>query len=210
MREAPLIKKHATLPECFSKNGYHALSMGNIYHAHTTTVGRDSGQWAFDEWLGTIGGGPADKSHITSRDKNLIDGQPGPPSENTKGGGSEFAWGSTSVPTEKTRDYDTAQWATEQLNTTNLYSSPSAFLNPTSPSTSPRNSTTSTIWKKFRPPKSPSMISPTSALRAGNKNSSPPPTTSGSKKTACSTKSPAFTMSLIAEGKISCAESEGP
>ncbi len=115
MRDSRLIQEHATLPEYFSKNGYHSLSMGKIYHAHTTAEGRDSGQWAFDEWHNTVGGSPPDKNHITSRDKNLIDGQPGPPSKNTKSGGSEFAWGPTVGPRETTSDYQTALWAAEQL-----------------------------------------------------------------------------------------------
>ncbi|MFM1558813.1 MAG: hypothetical protein ACKJSK_05835 [Roseibacillus sp.] len=39
MLNAPLIQKHATLPEYFSKNGYLSLSRGKIFHRHRTVKG---------------------------------------------------------------------------------------------------------------------------------------------------------------------------
>lgn len=115
MLESNLVKTYATLPEYFSKNGYTARSMGKIFHRHATENGADSGHWAFDEWFPTKGGGGADRKHITSRNRNLIDGKPAPDSEYTRRGGSEFAWGPTSGPKEEMKDYRTAQWAADQL-----------------------------------------------------------------------------------------------
>lgn len=115
MRGSKLIQTHATLPEYFSKNGYHSLSCGKIFHAHATPNGRDLGQWAFDYWEPTQGGSPVDRKRFTSRDRNIINGEPGPPSEHTRSGGSEFAWGPTKGGKEKTKDYRTAQWAAAQL-----------------------------------------------------------------------------------------------
>ena len=115
MLDSELVQTHATLPEYFSKNGYHSLSMGKIFHAHQTPNGADKGQWAFDEWHETKAGSGVDRTALTSRDKNLIAGEPGPPSKHTKGGGSEFSWGPTRGPKEETSDFQTALWAAEQL-----------------------------------------------------------------------------------------------
>lgn len=115
MRQSALIQQHATLPEYFSKNGYHALSRGKIFHAHATASGRDVGQWAFDHWEPTKGGSPVDRRHVTSRNKNLINGKQGPPTKHSPSGGSEFAWGPTTGLKEETKDYQTALWAAEQL-----------------------------------------------------------------------------------------------
>ncbi|MDF1656874.1 MAG: sulfatase [Verrucomicrobiales bacterium] len=115
MLDAELVKAHATLPEYFSKNGYHSLSMGKIYHAHHGAGGVDKGQWAFDEWHNTESGSGVNRDKVTSRDKNLIDGKPGPPSKYTKGSGSEFSWGPTKGPKEETSDYKTALWAAGEL-----------------------------------------------------------------------------------------------
>ncbi|MEM6915522.1 MAG: sulfatase [Verrucomicrobiota bacterium] len=115
MLGSELVQGHATLPEYFAMQGYATLSMGKIYHAHHTAKGTDKGQWAFQEWLPNQGGSGVDQSKVTSRDKNLIDGEPGPPSNHTSSGGSEFAWGPTKGPKEETSDYKTALWAAEQL-----------------------------------------------------------------------------------------------
>lgn len=115
MLDSRLVQKHATLPEYFSKQGYQSISRGKIFHAHATTNGRDRGQWAFDTYVSGGSGSGVDRSTVYSRDKNLINGKPGPKSKNTKGGGSEFAWGATKGTKEETRDYQTAQWAAEQL-----------------------------------------------------------------------------------------------
>ena len=115
MLHSELVKTHATLPEYFSMQGYHSLSMGKIYHAHNTVSGADKGQWAFDEWHNVEGGVGVDLTQVTSRDKNLIQGKPGPPSKYTQRSGSEFAWGPTRGPKEETNDYKTALWAASQL-----------------------------------------------------------------------------------------------
>ena len=115
MLHSELVQTHATLPEYFAKNGYHTISRGKIFHAHASKTGRDDGQWAFEEWLPRTKGIGVDRAKLYSRNQNIINGQPGPPSEYTKRGGSEFAWGPTKGPKEETGDYRNAQWAAEQL-----------------------------------------------------------------------------------------------
>ncbi len=115
MLNAPLVKTHATLPEYFAKHGYETISRGKIFHAHASASGADKGQWAFEKWHPGEGGVSVDRKKVTSRDKNLINGKPGPKSAYTKRGGSEFAWGPTQGPTEQTRDFKTAVWASNQL-----------------------------------------------------------------------------------------------
>jgi arylsulfatase A-like enzyme len=115
MLDAPLLRGHATLPEYFSKHGYVSKSMGKIFHRHATSNGADPGHWAFDQYEPTRGGSPVDQSRVTSRNRNLINGKPGPESAHTGRSGSEFAWGPTRGPKEETKDYQTARWAAEQL-----------------------------------------------------------------------------------------------
>ncbi|MDF1824758.1 MAG: sulfatase [Verrucomicrobiales bacterium] len=115
MLAAELVQTHATLPEYFAKNGYHSLSMGKIFHSHHTATGTDKGQWAFEEWHDVEIGSSVNRDKLTSRDRNLIHGKPGPPSKYTKSSGSEFSWGPTKGPIEETRDYKTARWAAEKL-----------------------------------------------------------------------------------------------
>ncbi len=115
MLKVPLVQQYATLPEYFAQHGYATISRGKIFHAHATAGGRDQGQWAFEQWSGGTGGSRVDRSHLTSRDKNLIDGKPGKESQFTKGNGSEFAWGPTEGGLAETSDYKTAEWAADQL-----------------------------------------------------------------------------------------------
>ena len=115
MLDAPLVQTHATLPEYFSKHGYVSLSMGKIYHKHATAHGLDAGQWAYDLYEPAQGGGGVNPDRLTSRNKNLINGKPGSPSQHNQGGGTEFAWGPTQKGKEVTKDYQTAVWAGGQL-----------------------------------------------------------------------------------------------
>ena len=115
MLNAPLVQAYATLPEYFSKHGYSSLSMGKIFHKHGAKHGLDAGQWAYDRYQPASGGGGVNKGRVTSRNKNLIKGKPGPVSEHNKGGGTEFAWGPTAKGKEATKDYQTAVWAAAQL-----------------------------------------------------------------------------------------------
>lgn len=109
------VQEYATLPEYFSRNGYHTLSRGKIAHAHYTENGSDRGQWMYDHWETTQGRNNLIQSSVTSRDKNLIAGQPGAPSKYTSSSGSPFSWGVMGAATEETSDYQTALWAAEQL-----------------------------------------------------------------------------------------------
>ena len=120
MRGSALIQTHLTLPEYFSKHGYHTLSTGKIFHKHPG----DEGHWAFDEWVATDGGSGSrpDEERITSRNRNLLDGKPAPlpasKSEGNEGGdgeGTEFSWGPTKGPKEDSRDWNAADWAAAQL-----------------------------------------------------------------------------------------------
>ncbi|MGB7344110.1 MAG: sulfatase, partial [Pirellulaceae bacterium] len=115
MLRSPLVQQHATMPEYFAKQDYQTISRGKIFHAHATANGQDKGQWAFESWHRGEGGNGVDRKRVTSRDKNLINGQPGAASKFTQGGGSEFAWGPTRGAIEETGDHKTAVWAAEQL-----------------------------------------------------------------------------------------------
>ena len=116
------VQKHLTLPEYFSKNGYFTLSTGKIFHRHPG----DSGQWAWDLWFDGEGGkgGGADKDHVTSRSKNVVDGKkdvvtavPSQGDEGGEGEGTDFAWGPTTGNKEETKDWQAADWAVKQLAT---------------------------------------------------------------------------------------------
>ncbi|RMD84812.1 MAG: iduronate sulfatase [Lentisphaerae bacterium] len=112
LKRDPKAKDLVTLPEYFSKHGYYTLSMGKIFHKHPVPGQKelDSGQWAFDEWHKTFPGvGPASK-------KRPVCGVPNLPEE--KGYHRiGFDWGPTKVNDEKQmKDYKTAVWAAEQLN----------------------------------------------------------------------------------------------
>ena len=119
MLKSPLVQSHATLPEYFAQHGYDTISRGKIFHAHAGEGGRDRGQWAFERWEGGAGGTPVDRQRLTSRDRNLVRGQPGPKSDFTESGGSEFSWGPTVGTTEQMSDYQTARWAVEELSRPN-------------------------------------------------------------------------------------------
>ena len=115
MRNSKKVQQHATLPEYFSKNGYRSISRGKIFHKHVDAGGEDQGHWSFDHWEAARGGVGVDKTKITSRNRNLINGRPGPETNHSKPRGTEFAWGPTKGPKEKTKDFQTAQWAAKQL-----------------------------------------------------------------------------------------------
>ena len=71
---------------------------------------------AYDFYEPTRSGSGVDRKQVTSRNKNLINGQPGPSkTANQSSGGTEFAWGPTKQGIEGTKDYKTAVWAAEQL-----------------------------------------------------------------------------------------------
>jgi len=120
MRGSNLVQTHLTLPEYFSKHGYQTLSTGKIFHKHPG----DEGQWAYDQWAASEGGSGSrpDPEHVTSRNRNLIDGKPAPfaplKSDGNEGGegeGTEFAWGPSRGPKEESKDWKSAEWAAAQL-----------------------------------------------------------------------------------------------
>jgi arylsulfatase A-like enzyme len=121
MLDSKLVQTHYTLPEYFSKHGYRTSSTGKIFHKHAG----DEGHWAFDEWVATEGGSGSqvDPEHLTSRNKNLVNGKPAhfPPwkragNEGGDGeGGTEFAWGPSRGPKEESRDWKAAAWAAAQV-----------------------------------------------------------------------------------------------
>ncbi len=111
LRNAPKAKDLLTIPQYFSKHGYHSLSRGKIFHVHPAGGDKrgDQGQWAFDEWHASEGwAGPIS-------DERPVNGLPNLPGD--KGYHSTgFDWGPTVGNDEtKMKDYQTAQWAVEQF-----------------------------------------------------------------------------------------------
>lgn len=108
------IKTHATLPEYFSKHGYHSLSTGKIFHKHATENGADWGQWAFDTFRHTTHENRPDKDRLTHQGKGVVDGRKavGPPPQYSWGA---LSWGPCTDPLEETMDYTTCDWARQQL-----------------------------------------------------------------------------------------------
>ncbi len=120
MRGSELVKTHLTLPEYFSKHGYHTLSNGKIFHKHPA----DEGHWAFDQWEDSAGGSGSrpDPERLTSRRQNLLNGKPIPRPEVKREGlkagdtdGTEFSWGPTKGPKEDSKDWNAAEWAATAL-----------------------------------------------------------------------------------------------
>ena len=111
LRNAPKTKDLLTIPQYFSKHGYHSLSQGKIFHVHPAggDPRGDQGQWAFDEWLPAKGwAGPISKERPVNGLPNL----PGDKGYHSKG----FDWGPTVGNDEtKMKDYVTAQWAVGQF-----------------------------------------------------------------------------------------------
>ncbi|WP_198416700.1 sulfatase [Marinilabilia rubra] len=114
LKNAPKAKDLITLPEYFSKHGYHSISMGKIFHKHSIPgqKKKDNGEWAFDEWHKTLAGvGTISK-------ERPVNGLPNLPNEKKSYHYKAFDWGPTKGNDEtKMKDYQTAKWASEQLNT---------------------------------------------------------------------------------------------
>ena len=112
LKDAPKAKGLVTIPEYFSKHGYHSLSMGKIFHKHGTAVAGeiDEGQWAFDEWHdapSTVGAVTKDKPANGLLD---LDGNP------AKGKAAVFDWGPARGNDETLmKDHKVVSWAAEQL-----------------------------------------------------------------------------------------------
>ncbi len=113
LRNAPKAKDLLTLPQYFSKHGYHSLSRGKIFHVHEWEgePRADHGQWAYDEWVQARGWAPPISDE---RPVNQL-----PPDPDTGPHGyiyRAFDWGPTEGNDEtRMRDYRTATWAAEQL-----------------------------------------------------------------------------------------------
>ncbi|TWU46197.1 Choline-sulfatase [Rubripirellula tenax] len=108
------VKTHATLPEYFSKYGYHTLSNGKVFHKHGTEHGVDFGHWAFDEHARARQGvkDSPDTTRYTSSKSGVINGQKRPEFKSTS---SKLTWGPTTSPFEETVDFRVADWSREQL-----------------------------------------------------------------------------------------------
>lgn len=106
LKKAPLAKDLVTLPQYFSKHGYHTLSRGKIFHKH----GEDEGQWAYDEWVPAKGG----VGVIGERPVSGVQFDADDSSSHAK----TFDWGPTKGNDEKLmKDYITAEWAVKELST---------------------------------------------------------------------------------------------
>lgn len=115
MTYSEIVKKNATLPEYFSKNGYHTLSNGKIFHKHGTKNGKtDFGAWAYDEFARgrRYNNDGADSKYVTSSKAGVINGKKNP---DFKAKDSKLSWGPTKDTFEETVDYAVADWATKQL-----------------------------------------------------------------------------------------------
>lgn len=110
MKMAPRSQNAETLPEYFSRHGYHTLSKGKIYHKHPGWTGMDEGQWAFDEWEPSGGSTGIDQADLPLNNLPLLGEKVA-----QKGRKDEFDWGPTVNPVEETKDYLTTAWAADQL-----------------------------------------------------------------------------------------------
>jgi len=122
LKNAEKAKNLITLPEYFSQNGYHTLSMGKIFHRHPIPGSKeqDQGQLAFDEWHNDPGG-----VRTISRERP-VNGLPNLPNEDMSNYHAwAFDWGPTEGNDEtKMKDYRTAKWAAEQLLTRDFEGKP--------------------------------------------------------------------------------------
>jgi len=109
-----VVKKNATLPEYFSKNGYYTLANGKIFHKHGAEYGTDFGHWAFDEFARArrYEKDPVDKKQYTASKSGIINGEKKPEFQAKN---SKLSWGPTTDSFEETVDYKVADWARTQL-----------------------------------------------------------------------------------------------
>ncbi|WP_298365798.1 sulfatase [uncultured Lutibacter sp.] len=109
-----LVKKNATLPEYFSKNGYHTMANGKIFHKHGAEFGTDFGHWAWDEFARArrYEKDPVNKKKYTASKAGIINGVK---KSEFIGKKSKLSWGPTTDSFEETVDYKVADWATKQL-----------------------------------------------------------------------------------------------
>ncbi|GAA4238008.1 sulfatase [Postechiella marina] len=115
MTFSDVVKRNATLPEYFSKNGYHTLSNGKIFHKHGTKNGfTDFGAWAYDEFARgrRYNNDKADSEYVTSGKSGIINGVKNP---DFKEKNCKLSWGPTKDNFEETVDYAVADWAKNQL-----------------------------------------------------------------------------------------------
>lgn len=115
MTFSDVVKKNATLPEYFSKNGYHTLSNGKIFHKHGTKNGlTDFGAWAYDEFSRgrRYNNDRADSKKVTSGKAGIINGVK---NLDFKESNCKLSWGPTKDNFEETVDYAVADWAKNQL-----------------------------------------------------------------------------------------------
>lgn len=112
---SPVVQKNTTLPEYFSKNGYHTLSTGKIFHGHQTDHGNDIGHWAFDTYVEVGGQSIPDKNVWSNQVDGFVRGKEPDDGKVWKGYKSQFAWAPTKNPIEETEDYLRAKWAGEQF-----------------------------------------------------------------------------------------------
>ena len=111
LKKAPGAKDLITLPQFFSKHGYHTISRGKMFHGHKIKgkPGYDWGQEFFDEWI------KPPRSIWPPKGAVPLSGVPYAPKGHKRD--RAFDWGGVGDnDTTKTMDYQTAAWASEQLN----------------------------------------------------------------------------------------------
>lgn len=117
MRQADLVRRHATLPEYFARHGYETLSRGKIFHIHhgDRPHTRDEGQWAFERWENADSDGGVREAGWFSRAKALLDGKPDPAPPDLRTPPVDFTWGRSRANEADTMDRRTAEWAAREL-----------------------------------------------------------------------------------------------
>ncbi|GAA3617392.1 sulfatase [Flavivirga amylovorans] len=106
-----IVKKNATLPEYFSKHGYHSLSNGKIFHKHGAEFGTDFGHWAFDEHARARRYTDNSVNRNLSTGSGIIKGVRKPEYK----GKSKLRWGPTNCGFEEMVDYKVAKWGEQKL-----------------------------------------------------------------------------------------------
>ncbi|MDN5210757.1 sulfatase [Fulvivirgaceae bacterium BMA12] len=105
MREADLLKDALTIPQWFSKHGYHTMARGKIFH-HANGKWADTISW--NDWQKNEGRSMT--IHPALTDSTLVNGMP----YNTRHQRA-LDWGPMQIDVNETSDFKTAKWAAHIL-----------------------------------------------------------------------------------------------
>ncbi|MBT4821712.1 MAG: sulfatase, partial [Lentisphaerae bacterium] len=105
-RTSPVLKDIQTIPQYFNQFGYYTTSKGKIFHSAQGLWG-DTGSWEKHHRLT----GNSMNRHPGATADTLNNGRP-----KVKGALNNMDWGGLDLEVEETSDFQTAQWAVEELN----------------------------------------------------------------------------------------------